>query len=215
MIRLPSLFLREYRNGHILKAMPLVRMGYEWVMKGQGVATVLFDGYGAYVLAGQGYLYREYPPGHDIPEGAVELPNNLAEQIATAYRTPLLVPINNSAIREKDDLFAALSDMILDAHSDVASLPDGYYSIIGSFYRNPYGLEMAYLVRDDLLVVDVQRTFVGISSYLKEHNIYGLVFWKDGLPQCVVKRNDFCLPFPDKARPVEIPPLPDTSIIRG
>lgn len=215
MIRLPSLFLREYRNGHILKAIPLVRMGYEWVMKGQGVATVLFDGYGAYVLAGQGYLYREYPPGHDIPEGAVELPNNLAEQIATAYRMPLLVPINNSAIREKDDLFAALSDMILDAHSDVASLPDGYYSIIGSFYRNPYGLERAYLVRDDLLVVDVQRTFVGISSYLKDHNIYGLVFWKDGLPQCVVKRNDFCLPFPDKASPVEIPPLPDTSIIRG
>lgn len=54
MIRLPSLFLHEYRNGYMWNAMPLVRMGYEWIMKGQGSATVLLDGYGAYVLAGKG-----------------------------------------------------------------------------------------------------------------------------------------------------------------
>lgn len=216
MIRLPSLFLHEYRNGYMWNAMPLVRMGYEWVMKGQGSATVLLDGYGAYVLAGQGYLYGEYPPGHDIPEGAVELPNNLAEQIATAYRMPLLIPINNRDIKEKDRLFAELSDVIRNAQRDAAGLPDGHYTVIGkNIYDNPYGLSKDHLVRDDLITADVPRTFSGIMSYLAFHNIYGLVFWKDGVPHCVVKRSDFCLRFPDEAKPVEIPPLPDTSIIGG
>ena len=216
MFRLPSLFLHEYWYGHEGKAMPLVRVGYEWVMKGQGSATVLLDGYGAYILAGQGYLYGEYPPGHDIPEGAVELSNNLAEQIATAYRMPLLIPINNRDIKEKDRLFAKLSDVIRNAQRDAGGLPDGHYTVIGkNVYDNPYGLSKDHLVRDDLITADVPRTFSGILSYLASHNIYGLVFWKDGAPQCAVKRSDFCLRFPDEAKPVEIPPLPDTSIIGG
>lgn len=216
MIRLPSLFLHEYRNGYMWNAMPLVRMGYEWVMKGQGSATVLLEGYGAYSLDAQWYLYGEYRPGHDIPEGAVELPNKLAEQISTEHMMPLLIPINNRDIREKDDLFAELSDMLHDAPGNAALLPDGHYSIIGSYRRNPYGLEKAYLVRDDMLTVDVPRTFVGISSYLKSHNIYGLVFWKDGVPRCVVKRSEFGMRFlPDKTNPVEIPSLSDAIIIGG
>jgi hypothetical protein len=34
-------------------------------------------------------------------------------------------------------------------------------------------------------------TFDGIKQYLSEHEIEGIVFWKDGKPVCKIKRSDF------------------------
>lgn len=36
----------------------------------------------------------------------------------------------------------------------------------------------------------------GIRKYLEEHNIEGLVFWKDGYPACKIKRSDFGFAWP-------------------
>ena len=47
-------------------------------------------------------------------------------------------------------------------------------------------------------VVEVERTFEGIKKYLSEHRIEGLVFWKDGSPQCKIKRSDFRFEWPVK-----------------
>lgn len=44
----------------------------------------------------------------------------------------------------------------------------------------------------------VERTFEGIKKYLSEHEIEGLVFWKDGSPQCKIKRSDFGFEWPVK-----------------
>ncbi len=38
---------------------------------------------------------------------------------------------------------------------------------------------------------DVPRNFEGIRDYLATHYIEGIVFWKDGQPQCKIKRSDF------------------------
>ena len=35
------------------------------------------------------------------------------------------------------------------------------------------------------------------------HNIESLVFWKDGEPQCKIKRSDFGIKWPDKSMRVE------------
>lgn len=45
----------------------------------------------------------------------------------------------------------------------------------------------------DIIVLD--RSFEGIRSYLENHVIEGIVFWKDGEPQCKIKRKDFNLPW--------------------
>lgn len=37
-----------------------------------------------------------------------------------------------------------------------------------------------------------------IKKYLSEHEIEGLVFWKDGSPQCKIKRSDFGFEWPVK-----------------
>ena len=43
----------------------------------------------------------------------------------------------------------------------------------------------------------------GLREYLRTHNIEGLVFWKDGEPQCKIKRSDFGFKWPDKTLRVE------------
>ena len=53
------------------------------------------------------------------------------------------------------------------------------------------------------IVKDAPRTFDGLREYLRTHNIEGLVFWKDGEPQCKIKRSDFGFKWPDKTLRVE------------
>lgn len=45
---------------------------------------------------------------------------------------------------------------------------------------------------------DIPRSFEGIKKYLSEHEIEGIVFWKDGKPQCKIKRSDFAMKWPVK-----------------
>ena len=68
-------------------------------------------------------------------------------------------------------------------------LPDGTYEAIGEhFCGNPYSMDYDMLVQHGKEIVEVERTFAGIKKYLFEHEIEGLVFWKDGIPQCKIKR---------------------------
>jgi hypothetical protein len=38
----------------------------------------------------------------------------------------------------------------------------------------------------------------GIREYLYYHKVEGIVFWKDGEPQCKIKRSDFGFEWPVK-----------------
>ena len=78
-------------------------------------------------------------------------------------------------------------------------LPDGTYEAVGKhFCGNPYNDDDDSLVRHGNSIVEVERTFEGIKKYLSEHEIEGLVFWKDGSPQCKIKRSDFGFEWPVK-----------------
>lgn len=44
-------------------------------------------------------------------------------------------------------------------------------------------------------IVELDRSFEGIRTYLETHVIEGIVFWKDGQPWCKIKRTDFGLPW--------------------
>ncbi|MBR2256805.1 MAG: hypothetical protein IJ899_05575 [Blautia sp.] len=75
---------------------------------------------------------------------------------------------------------------------------DGTYEAIGPhFQSNPYCLEKDILVRHGEKVLDLpDRSFEGIRDYLKKNVIEGIVFWKDGTPQCKIKRRDFGFTWP-------------------
>lgn len=72
----------------------------------------------------------------------------------------------------------------------------GTYEAIGPHFRaNPYNLDADVLKPHGKDIVELDRSFEGIRTYLKTHVIEGIVFWKDGHPRCKIKRTDFGLPW--------------------
>ena len=67
------------------------------------------------------------------------------------------------------------------------------YEAIGPRFRsNPYRYEKNVIEKHGLRALkEIPRSFDGIRDYLEQHNIEGIVFWKDGQPQCKIKRSDF------------------------
>ena len=61
--------------------------------------------------------------------------------------------------------------------------------------KNPELIQSVYtslkLDNDFLLNTPID----GIRTYLDTHVIEGIVFWKDGQPQCKIKRKDFGFPW--------------------
>lgn len=75
-------------------------------------------------------------------------------------------------------------------------IANGTYEAIGKHFRdNPYHLNCDTLIKHGEDIIEVERSFDGIKKYLKEHDMEGIVFWKDGEPKCKIKRSDFGFPW--------------------
>jgi hypothetical protein len=72
-------------------------------------------------------------------------------------------------------------------------LGDGTYEAIGPHIQgNPYEMDRHILVRHGKdIAPNCPCDFEGIKAYLRENEIEGVVFWKDGEPLCKIKRTDF------------------------
>ena len=72
MKKIPTLFERDFFDDHTALAKPVVTPGMEWVLEGQGIATVKFDGACCAIIGGE--LYRRYDAKHGkpVPEGAIK-----------------------------------------------------------------------------------------------------------------------------------------------
>ena len=46
------------------------------------------------------------------------------------------------------------------------------------------------------MIRDCPRMFEGLRDCLREHEIEGIVFWKDGEPKCKIKCSDFGFKWP-------------------
>lgn len=44
MKKIPTLFEREFSNHKVISIKPIVIPGFEWVLNGEGIATIKFDG---------------------------------------------------------------------------------------------------------------------------------------------------------------------------
>ena len=74
------------------------------------------------------------------------------------------------------------------------------YTAVGlHFNKNPYGLDADFLERyGRIKIKDCPRTYDGIATWLATHEAEGIVFWRDGEPECEIRRKDFCIPWPVK-----------------
>ncbi len=182
MKKIPTLFERVFENHKKVDIKSDVVSGIEWVLAGEGIATEKMDGSCCAIMNGMFYKRYDAKRGKTPPVGAIPC----GEPDAVTGHWPHWVKVS---LEDKGDIW----HMEAYRNSNGEELTDGTYEVIGPhFRRNPYGLEQDILVRHgERVLADVPRSFEGIRDYLKEHYIEGIVFWKDGEPQCKIKRSDF------------------------
>jgi hypothetical protein len=158
----------------------------EWVLNGEGVATVKYDGSCCAIINGDFYKRYDAKSGKPIPEGSIKCQDE-PDKVTGHMPCWVKVDVNNPA----DKWFINAYCNIFAVESRLDSY-DGTYEAIGKHFNgNPYDLEYDTLVKHGEHVIEVERTFEGIRQYLHENYIEGIVFWKDGEPKCKIKRSDF------------------------
>ena len=191
--KIPTLFEREFKDHNVIKILPKVHPGMEWVLEGEGIATVKYDGSCCAVIDGEYYKRYDCKKGKIPPEGFIPC----CEPDSITGHWPGWVKVDEK--NPSDKWFVTAYEMTVMLENYGMKLSDGTYEAVGRcFQNNPYNFTSNKLIKHGKEIVEVERTFDGIKKYLSEHEIEGLVFWKDGIPQCKIKRSDFGFEWPVK-----------------
>ena len=190
MKKIPTLFKRTFENHRISGISDKVTPGMEWVLDGEGVATVKIDGSCTAVINGRFYKRYDAKRGKTPPPGAI--PCCDPDPVTGHWPHWVEVDPNSKADRWLWQAFQ---------NADTAHFGDGTYEAIGlHFQGNPYKLKADTLEKHGAVTIDANsglvRSFEGIREYLRANPIEGIVFWRDGEPQCKIKRRDFGFSWP-------------------
>jgi hypothetical protein len=186
MKKIPTLFEREYAGHKVVGIKDTVTPGMEWVLDGEGEATVKIDGACCAIINDVFYRRYDAKKGKTPPAGAIPC----CDPDPVTGHWPHWVPTSRDNPGDK---------WFIRALDNTPYLENCTYEAIGPHFQgNPYGLPDDVLVPHGAEVIEVVRTFRDIRDYLEHHNIEGIVFWKDGEPQCKIKRSDFGFPWPVK-----------------
>jgi len=186
MKKIPTLFKRTFEGHKVVDISNEVTEGMEWVLNGEGLATIKIDGSCCAIIDGVFYKRYDAKHGKKPPEGAI--PCCEPDEITGHHPHWLKIDENNPADR-----------WFIEARNNSEErLYDGTYEAIGlHFQSNPYKLNRDILVKHGEYVVEIDRSFEGIKQFLSVNNIEGLVFWLEGEPRCKIKRKDFGFKWPD------------------
>lgn len=190
MKKIPSLFVRDLETHLVTEA---ITPGCEWVILGEGVATVKFDGTSCLVRDGK--LYRRY----DAKQGKTPPPDFEPAQDEPDPVTghwPGWIPVGDGPT----DQYHREAWEYMNGY---APLEDGTYELVGSKVQGgPYSFEGHALWRHGMNVINAPRTFGELNRFLSGYLIEGVVWWRDiNDPDCdkaKVKRKDFGWAWPLK-----------------
>jgi len=152
----------------------------EWVLIGEGIATVKFDGSCCMIQDGELYKRHDVKKGRKAPEGFI--PAQEPDTVTGHWPGWVKCDRNNKS----DKWFWAAFDNTTDK-------PDGTYEAIGPHFQgNAERREQDILVRHGSVVLDdVPRDFDGLKMYLGGKYIEGIVFHRGNGDVAKVKRTDF------------------------
>lgn len=199
MKKIPTLFVREFEDHKVIDIKPeLTSPDLQWVLDGDGIATVKWDGSCCAII--NNYFYKRFDAkdGREIPEGAIPC----CDPDPITGHWPHWVPITIDDPSSKWYIAARFNSKGI--------FTEGTYEAVGPHFNgNPYKFETDILIPHGKLQIDElnkklldetphERTFEQIRDYLSIHGIEGIVFWKDGEPQCKIKRSDFGFTWPVK-----------------
>lgn len=181
MKKMKTLFEREFENHKVVKCINKVQEGCEWVINGEGYATEKIDG--TCCLIKENKLYRRYDAkkGKKPPMGAIPCQEK-PDEITGHFPHWVLCDENNPSDKYH-----------IKAFKEKENWEEGTYELIGKHFQgNPYNLENEILEKHGIRILEnVPRTFEGIKSYLENHYIEGIVFYRGNGEMCKIKRSDF------------------------
>lgn len=190
MKKIPTLFERKFENHKVIAVTPNVTKGCEWVLEGEGNATVKLDGACCAIICGELYKRYDAKKGKKPPEGAIPC----CDPDPVTGHWPHWVKCREDNPADKW-FIAALNNTYGELTPN-----DGTFEAIGPhFQNNPYKLNRDMLARHGDEIIYLRKdelNYEGIREWLKTHDEEGLVFWKDGEPKCKIKRSDFGLEWP-------------------
>lgn len=194
-------------NRELGVAMNEVRPENQWVVDGEGIATVKFDGTSCAVFGG--VLYKRFDQKlkkqfevmrkrkgdkfvvqehmfRDLPDGAIPC---VATYDPVTFHFPHWVPVDVNA-PENCHHVEGLKNF-------VGELKDGVtYELVGpAIGKNFYGLTSHELWEHGSVTVDVKdRSYDGLKKFLIEMNEEGLVFHHSDGRMAKLRRKDFAKP---------------------
>lgn len=187
MKKIPTLFEREFKNHELVGITDKVHPGMEWVLEGKGEATLKWDGSCCAIINGQFYKRYDAKRGKKPPAGAI--PCCDPDPVTGHHPHWVLVDSADPANKHFVSAFVNTTPAWFDKTFEACG---------PGFQGNPYKLAENKLIPHGIHVVSVPRSFEGIREWLREHNVEGIVFWKDKEPQCKIRRKDFGFEWPVK-----------------
>ena len=115
MKKIPTLFERKFENHRIVRILPNISPDLAWVMAGEGVATIKWDGACCAVINGVFYKRYDAKHGKPVPSNAIKCQEN-ADPVTG--HLPCWVPCDRTATSDK---------WFWDAYDRMGIVPDGTY----------------------------------------------------------------------------------------
>ena len=143
MKKIPTLFKREFENHRVVKVLPEVTEGFEWVLNGDGIATVKYDGSCCAIINGELFKRFDAKKGRKIPEGAIPC----CEPDTVTGHHPHWVKVDESNPADKWFVKALGGD-------PPRFYENGTYEAVGKHFNgNPYNIETDYLEKHGVDVI--------------------------------------------------------------
>lgn len=182
MKKIISLFQRNYDGDRLVRNE--IVPGAEWVIAGQGLATVKYDGTCCRVERGK--LWKRYDAKFGrVPPEDFE-PSQAPDSITGHW--PGWIPVGDGP----DDVWHREAWPI--SWPNAIHLEDGTYELCGpEINGNPEGLHIHKLIRHGDDVIYPPRTFDELKAWLAEHDFEGIVWHHPDGRMVKIKGKDFGL----------------------
>lgn len=188
MKKIPTLFVRDEQTRLVRN---IINEGCEWVFRGEGMATIKYDG--SCCMVRDGKLYKRYDAKHGKTPPPDFEPAQEPDPITGHW--PGWVPVGDEPIdRYHREAWENLPRDVLN----------WTYELVGPRLQgNPYELEKHMLYEHGTpFASQPPRDSDGLRAFLSVFRVEGIVWWRDtDDPDCdkaKIKRKDFGLPWPVK-----------------
>lgn len=218
MKKIATVFERDW-DGDRSRVLDRVTPGCEWVVAGEGVPTIKYDGTACLIRDGRMYRRMEVKPAKP----------KRGEPWVLTVTPPAAFEEVDSRVNEHGQVILTGWFPVTDGPEDVwhregfekslttlglSDLPDGTYELVGpKIQGNPEGFEEHRLIRHEAagVLVDVPRTFDGLREWFAGRNaedrhgargrtIEGIVFHHPDGRMAKIKSRDFGIKRPKEIR---------------